>query len=292
MRARAGLCGLCCARRVPGDPCRPSGLRARRVRYRSFDQAVQQGTQQEQKSKLEAQFGGTSLRHIRSHDRGLRRVRGRRKLLGQGIRQGERPDYGALYLAYNFSKNLYQGAGGTVPGGVIRTGRAGARPACRKPLWRKLRPCRVLREPGYLAEGLLSHRQPAPRVGSFGHLDARRFREPVESESPFAPRPAGRQAGHPDDRAPGRQQCLSFCRHVRDGDADRPGGALVVNDLFQSTNLAARWDPHGLGVRARSTGYVGQQIQDRVGFDLSGRCPRIRRLWRDRRWSCRAELIR
>jgi hypothetical protein len=50
-----------------------------------------------------------------------------------------------------------------------------------------------------------------------------------------------------------------------------PGGALVVNDLVQSTNLAARWDLTVSGFELALTGYVGQQTQDRVGFDLSGR---------------------
>jgi hypothetical protein len=49
------------------------------------------------------------------------------------------------------------------------------------------------------------------------------------------------------------------------------GGALVVNDPVQSTNLAGRFDFTVSGFELGFTAYVGNSIQDRAGFDFSGR---------------------
>ena len=83
----------------------------------TFDQTVQQSTQAEQKAKLETQFGGNLLYDTSgttTTDFSGYGVDG--SFSGKAFVKVSVPDYGALYIAYNFSKNLYQGDGGTIPG--------------------------------------------------------------------------------------------------------------------------------------------------------------------------------
>ena len=53
--------------------------------------------------------------------------------------------------------------------------------------------------------------------------------------------------------------------------ATGPGGSLVVNDLLDTANLAARWDITMGGFELALTGYFGSSLQNRYGFDFSGR---------------------
>lgn len=45
----------------------------------------------------------------------------------------------------------------------------------------------------------------------------------------------------------------------------------AAEDLFQTTNYGLRWDLTALGFEFGLTGYMGYNIQNRYGFDLSGR---------------------
>ena len=85
----------------------------------AFDQNVQQSKQQEQTAKLEYLFGGSFLSDnylYTTTDFSGYAVGGR--FSGKAFTKLTVPDYGILYLAYNFSHNVYQGIGGATPGGA------------------------------------------------------------------------------------------------------------------------------------------------------------------------------
>jgi hypothetical protein len=85
----------------------------------AFDQNVQESKQQEQTAKLEYLFGGSFLSDnylYTSMDFAGYALGGR--FSGKAFTKVTVPDYGILYLGYNFSHNVYQGIGGTAPGGA------------------------------------------------------------------------------------------------------------------------------------------------------------------------------
>ena len=272
MRARAGLCGLCCAAVFLVTHAVPPVSAQDVFDTGSFDQAVQQGTQQEQKSKLEAQFGGNLLYDTSAATTADFAGYGAGgSFSGKAFVKVSVPDYGALYLAYNFSKNLYQGAGGTVPG--VSFGPAG--PVLAQPAGNLCGANYALAE--FFASLDIS-RKVFFRIGNqLLAWGPSVIWTPVDfvnlsKVNPLSP--LDLRVGKPGIRMTvplGVSNVFLFADMSGTVTPTGPGGALVVNDLFQSTNLAARWDLTVSGFELALTGYVGQQIQDRVGFDLSGR---------------------
>ncbi len=89
----------------------------------AFDQNVQQSKQQEQKTRLETQFGGNLLWDTSvTTTTDFSGYGGGGSFSGKAFVKVSVPDFGAAYLAYNYSKSLYQGAAGTIPGAPFGPG--------------------------------------------------------------------------------------------------------------------------------------------------------------------------
>jgi hypothetical protein len=85
----------------------------------TFDQSVQQSRQAEQSAKLEVLVGGQFLSDNAAYttlDFNGYALGG--SFSGKAFTKITVPDYGVLYIAYNFSHAIYQGAGGSAPGGA------------------------------------------------------------------------------------------------------------------------------------------------------------------------------
>ena len=80
-----------------------------------------------------------------------------------------------------------------------------------------------------------------------------------------------RQAGRARDGPHGHQQPVPLRGHGRHRDPTGPGGSLVVNDPLDTANLAGGATSRSLGFEFGLTGYLGASIQNKYGFDFSGR---------------------
>lgn len=238
----------------------------------AFDQGVQQGTQQEEKSALETQFGGNLLYDTSvTTTADLAGYGAGGSFSGKAFVKVSVPSYGALFLSYNFSKNLYQGAAGTVPGAGLSPGGP------------------VLAQPAgdlYGVTFTLSE-----FFASFDLAQAVFFRvgnqllawgpslvwTPVDfvnlqRVNPLSP--LDLRVGKPGIRVSvpmGIANLFLFADMSGTVSATGPGGALVVNDLFQATNVAARLDMTLAGYELALTGFSGLGVQSQAGFDFSGR---------------------
>jgi len=142
--------------------------------------------------------------------------------------------------------------------------RAPARPVRHRVRSRGVLP-RLRRRP----EGLHPGRQPAPRLGSVHHLDARRLRQPREGRRARGLRQPGRQARRARDDPIGISNLILFA----DLAATVSGAAAPfdVNDLYETANLAGRWDIVLAGFELGLSTYLGASVQNQYGFDFSGR---------------------
>ena len=223
----------------------------------TFDQTVQQSTQAEQKAKLETQFGGNLLYDTAgttTADFAGYGVDG--SFSGKAFVKVSVPSYGALYLAYNFYKNLYQGAAGNVPGVPFRNLDLYSVGADLAEFYASLDILRVVFfriGNQLLAWGPSVIWTPVDfvnlqRVNPLSPLDLRVGKPGIRMTVPL-----------------GISNIFFF--------ADMSGTVAsgVVNDPVQTTNLAARWDLTIGGFELGLTGYAGNSIQDRAGLDFSGR---------------------
>ncbi len=238
----------------------------------TFDQAVQQGTQEEQKAKAGVQLGGsllydTSVATTAAFDG----YGAAGSFSGRAFVKVTVPDAGFAYLAYNFSKDLYQGAAGTVAGAAL--GPAG-------PLLQQ--PAGDLYGAGYaLAEFYLSvdiARAVFLRVGNqLLAWGPSVIWTPVDfvnltRVNPLSP--LDLRVGKPGIRATvplGASNVFLFADLSQTVTPTGAGGALVVNDLGRTSSLAARWDLTVSGFEIAATAMTGFGIQSRAGFDFSGR---------------------
>ncbi|HTO23375.1 MAG TPA: hypothetical protein VMQ10_12950 [Spirochaetia bacterium] len=238
----------------------------------AFDQAVQQGTQEDQKAKLETQFGGSLL-----YDTSLVTTTAFEGYGAAGSFSGKAfvkvtiPETASLYLAYNFSKNLYQGAAGTVPGATL--GPAG--PVLSQPAGDLYGARYALAE---FYAGMDIARVVFLRIGNqLLAWGPSIIWTPVDfvnltHANPLSP--LDLRVGKPGVRATvplGISNLFVFADLSQTVTPTGAGGALVVNDPVRTSALAARWDLTVAGVELAVTGLTGFSEQSRAGFDFSGR---------------------
>ena len=237
----------------------------------TFDQAVQQGTQQDQKAKLETQFGGSLLYDTSATTTASFDGYGASgSFSGKAFVKVSVPDTASAYLAYNFSKNLYQGAAGTVagaplgPSGPVLSQAAGDLYGASYALAEIYLSVDIARAVFFRIGNQLLAWGPSliwtpvdfvnlERVNPLSPLDLRVGKPGIKATVPL-----------------GISNIFLFVdlsRTVTSG----AGGALVVNDPVRSTTLAARWDLTVLGYELALTGMSGLDVQSRAGLDFSGR---------------------
>ncbi len=232
----------------------------------AFDQNVQQSKQEEQKAKLETQLGGNLLWDTSvTTTTDFSGYGGGGSFSGKAFVKVTVPDYGAAYLAYNYSKSLYQGAAGTVPGtpfgpvGPLLSQSAGDLFGASYQLAEFYISLDIAQKVFFRIGNQLLAWGPSviwtpvdfvnlQRVNPLAALDLRVGKPGVRITVPA-----------------GISNLFIF--------ADMSGTVTsgTVNDPVRTTNLAARWDLTVLGVELAVTGITGFGIQSQVGFDFSGR---------------------
>jgi hypothetical protein len=232
----------------------------------AFDQTVQKGTQQEQAAKLEILFGGELLSDNSAYTTAdFEGFAAGGSFSGKAFTKVSIPSYGVLFLSYNFTHNLYQGAGGTVPGGSSSS--------LSQPLGDLLSNSYALSE---FYAGFDIARVVFLRLGN--QLIAwgpSAIWTPVDfinlqRANPLSP--LDLRVGKPGLRVHvplGISNVFLFGDFS--GTVTGAPPALVVNDPLETTNLAARWDLTAFGFELALSGYWGASIQDKYGFDFSGR---------------------
>jgi len=238
----------------------------------NFDKTVQEATQQDQKAKLETQLGGTLLYDtsaVTTTDFAGYGAAG--SFSGKAFAKVGVPDYGSLYLAYNFTKNLYQGAAGSVPGASFGPG---------GPVLSQ--PAGDLYGASYaLAEFYASvdfFRVVYLRIGNqLFAWGPSIIWTPVdfinlEKVNPLSP--LDLRVGKPGIRVTvplGPSNFFLFTDMSGTVTPSGSSGALAVNDPVQTINLAGRWDVTVGGAELGISGYTGKSVQSKAGFDVSGR---------------------
>lgn len=240
---------------VPSDAADPFAEGQDPFDVSAFDQTVAQGTEEDRKSGLEVQFGGNVLFDTSATTTiDFDGYTAGGAFSGKGFVKVSVPDYGAAYVAYNFSKNVFQGTGGTgvsVPLGALDNAS-----------WA-------------LSEFHLSFDVAQAvffRVGSqllaWGPAQVWTpvdfvNRERLDPLATFDLRTgkAGVRATVP----------LGISNVFLFADLADTVTATAVNDLLDTARLAARWDITLAGFEFALTGYFGSAIQNKYGFDLSGR---------------------
>ncbi len=239
----------------------------------NFDKTVQQATQQEQKAKLETQLGGTLLYDTSAATTtDLAGYGAAGSFSGKGFAKVGVPDYGSLYLAYNFSKNLYQGAAGNVPGASSGPGS----PVLSQPAGDLYGASYALAE-FYASVDIF--RAVYLRIGNqllawgpsiiWTPVDFIN----IQKVNPLSP--IDLRLGKPGIRVTvpvGPSSNIFFFTDMSGTVTPTgSGGSLVVNDPVQTVNLAGRWDITVGGAELALSGYAGKSVQSRAGFDVSGR---------------------
>ena len=237
-----------------------------------FDQTVQQSTQQEQKGKLETQLGGTLLYDTSAATTvDLAGYGAAGSFSGKGFAKVNVPDYGTLYLAYNFSKNLYQGAAGTVPGtsygsgGPVLSQAAGDLYGVSYALAEFYASVDIVHAVFFRIGNQLLAWGPSIIWTPVDFIN-------LQKVNPLSP--LDLRVGKPGIRVTvplGISDIFLFTDMSGTVTPTGSGGSPVVNDPLQTVNLAARWDITLLGFELALSGYTGKSIQSQTGFDLSGR---------------------
>jgi hypothetical protein len=231
----------------------------------TFDQSVQQGKQNEQAAKLEVLFGGELLSDNAAYTTlDFNGYAEGGSFSGKAFTRVTVPDHGVLYLSYNFTHNLYQGAGGTVPGG--------ASSYLSQPLGDLLSNSYALSE-FYVSFDIA--RVVFVRLGNqliaWGPSAVWTPVDFINLQRVNPLSPLDLRVGKPGLRI---HVPLGVSNVFLFGDfSGTVGGSptLVVNDPLKTTNMAARWDLTVPGFELALSGYWGASIQDRYGFDFSGR---------------------
>jgi hypothetical protein len=232
----------------------------------AFDQNVQESKQQDQKAKLETQFGGNLLWDTSvTTTADFSGYGGGGSFSGKAFVKVSVPDYGAAYLAYNYSKSLYQGAAGTVPGtpfgpsGPLLSQSAGDLFGASYQLSEFYISLDIAQKVFFRIGNQLLAWGPSVIWTPVDFVNLQR----VNPLATFDLR-----VGKPGARITvpmGISNLFIF--------ADMSGTVTsgTVNDPVRTTNLAARWDLTVLGVELAVTGITGSGIQSQAGFDFSGR---------------------
>jgi len=229
----------------------------------AFDQAVAQSKQEEQQNKLEYLFGGVFL-----SESTLTTTAAFDGYTALGIFSGKAflrisvPGYGSLYLGYNFGHTLFQGEGGAItyslPG---------------EDLFDATFTLSEFHVSFDLAKVLFV------RIGNqliaWGPSVIWTPVDFINRERLDPQAAVDLRAGKPGIRLhlPLKRSNLflftDFSNTVVENPTPPP--AYQVGNLFEKTNLGLRGDFTALGFEFGLSGYLGADIQTRLGFDLSGR---------------------
>ena len=238
----------------------------------AFDQTVKEATQQEQTAKLETQLGGTLLYDtsvVTATDFAGYGAAG--SFSGKAFAKVGVPDYGSLYLAYNFSKNLYQGAAGSVPGASFGPGG----PVLSQPAGDLFGVSYALAE---FYASVDFFRAVYLRIGNqllaWGPSIIWTPVDFINLQKVNPLSPLDLRVGKPGIRVTvplGPSNFFLFTDMSGTVTPTGSGGALEVNDPVQTVNLAGRWDVTVGGAELGISGYTGKSVQSKTGFDVSGR---------------------
>jgi len=229
----------------------------------AFDQAVQQSKQEEQQNKLEYLFGGvflfTSTMESTAAFEGYTAFGG---FSGKAFVRISVPSYGSLYLGYNFDHSLFQGQAGSVafsvPGEDLFANTFALSEFYLSFDLAKVLFIRIGNQ--LIAWGPSVIWTPVDFIN----------RERLEPLAAFDLR-----VGKPGIRfhLPMKSSNLFLFTDFSDTVVETPSGSgnYAVQDLFQKTNFGLRGDFTALGFEFGLSGYLGADVQNRLGFDLSGR---------------------
>jgi hypothetical protein len=221
----------------------------------AFDQSVQASTQQEKSSGLETLFGGSFLLDnsiSTTTDFGGYALGG--SLSGKAFAKISVPNLGALYLGYNISHSIYQGVGGSFP----------------VPAAADLFAPRFSLSEMYVSFDIA--RAVFLRLGNQLIAWGPSFIwTPVDFINLQRVNPLStldRRAGKPGLRV---NVPLGVANLFLFGDFSGTVAPTGVQDPVKTTNLAARVDLTVLGFELALTGAWGQSMQNKYGFDFSGK---------------------
>lgn len=229
-----------------------------------FDQAVEQGEAQDAKAALETQFGGNlAMSGSASTTADFDWYTAAGSFSGKAFVKISVPDYGQAYLSYNFSKNISQGAGGTLPVGAGSA--SGELFAVEFALSEFYLGFDVAETVFFRVGNQLLAWGPSfiwtpvdfvnlQKADPLAAFDQRRGKPGVRATVPL-----------------GIANVFLFADMAGTVTPTGPGGSLVVNDPLDTVNLAGRFDITALGFEFGLTGYLGASIQNKYGFDFSGR---------------------
>jgi hypothetical protein len=229
----------------------------------AFDQAVEQSKQAEQQNKLEYLFGGvflfSSTLETTTAFEGYTALGG---FSGKAFLRITVPSYGSLYLGYNFNYTLFQGEAGsvafTVPGEDLFANTFALSEFYLSFDLAKVVFIRIGNQ--LIAWGPSVIWTPVDFIN----------RERLEPLATFDLR-----VGKPGIRfhLPMKSSNLFLFTDFSDTVVENPSPppAYLAENLFEKTNFGLRWDFTALGFEFGLSGYLGADIQDRLGFDLSGR---------------------
>ena len=229
----------------------------------AFDQVVAAGEAEDAAARLEMQFGGNlSMSATTVTTAAFDWYTAGATASGKAFLKVSVPDYGAAYIAYNFEKKLVQGAGGVLP-----------------PLFPTTTENGLFDVSFELAEFYLSFdiaQKVFVRVGNqllaWGPSVIWTPADFINLKKPDALAAFDSRLGKPGVRvtAPiGISNLILFADL-----ADTVSGLAApfdVNDLYETTNLAGRWDIVLAGFELGLSTYLGASVQNKYGFDFSGR---------------------
>ncbi len=227
----------------------------------AFDQVVTEGEAEDAAARLEMQFGGNiALGASAATTADFDWYKAGSSASGKAFLKVSVPDYGSAYLAYNFSKNIAQGAGGSLP----------AAPTTQNGLFD------VAFDLAEFYLGFDVAQKVFIRVGNqllaWGPSTIWTPVDFVNLEKVDALAAFDSRVGKPGVRATipiGTSNLILFA----DLAATVSGAAAPfdVNDLYETANLAGRWDIVLAGFELGLSTYFGASLQNQYGFDFSGR---------------------
>jgi hypothetical protein len=227
----------------------------------AFDQVVAEGEAEDAATRLEMQFGGNvALSASAATTADFDWYTAGSSASGKAFLKVSVPDYGSAYLAYNFKKNIVQGAGGSLP----------AAPTTQNGLFD------VAFDLAEFYLGFDIAQRVFIRVGNqllaWGPSTIWTPVDFVNLEKADALAAFDSRVGKPGVRATipiGISNLILFT----DLAATVSGAAAPfdVNDLYETANLAGRWDIVLAGFELGLSTYLGASVQNQYGFDFSGR---------------------
>jgi hypothetical protein len=229
----------------------------------AFDQAVAESRQEEEQNRLETLFGGVFLsENSLATTAAFDGYTALGAFSGKAFTRVSVPGSGSLYLSYNFSHTLFMGEGGEVAYSI---------------------PGEDLFDVAFtLSEFHVSFDLAKVLFVRIGNQliawGPSRIWTPVDfiNRERLDPQASiDLRAGKPGMRLhlPLKRSNLFLFADFSDTVAENPSPppAYRAGNLFEQTNLGLRGDFTALGFEFGLSGYLGMDIQNRLGFDLSGR---------------------